>query len=161
MRSLIIRKIIPADDTPLAKIIRSSLEEFKANKPGTVYFDPTTDHLTDLFKTAGSAYFVAEAEGVVAGGCGIYPTQNLPPDTCELVKLYLAPAYRGKGLGRQLMETCIEAAKQAGYKNVYIETMPELTVAVPLYEKMGFAYLPSPSGNSGHDGCSIWMLKKL
>lgn len=158
---LIIRKITAADNAALAKIIRRSLEEFNANKPGTVYFDPTTDDLAAVFATPGSTYFVAEENGQLLGGCGIYPTQNLPAGTCELVKLYLSNASRGKGLGKQLMQQCLEAAKDLGYKNVYLETMPELTIAVPMYEKMGFNYLEGPMGNSGHDGCSIWMLKKL
>lgn len=158
---LTIRKITAADNTALAKIIRTSLEEFNANKPGTVYYDPSTDDLAAVFAAPGSIYFVAEEGGQLLGGCGIYPTQNLPAGTCELVKLYLSKAARGKGLGKLLMQQCLEAAKYLGYNNVYLETMPELTIAVPMYEKMGFDYLKAPMGNSGHDGCSIWMLKKL
>lgn len=158
---LTIRKITAADNAALAKIIRTSLEEFNANKPGTVYYDPSTDDLDAVFATPGSIYFVAEEDGQLLGGCGIYPTQNLPGGTCELVKLYLSKASRGKGLGKQLMQQCLEAARELGYNNVYLETMPELTIAVPMYEKMGFDYLEAPMGNSGHDGCSIWMLKKL
>ena len=44
-----IRKIEPTDNNALAKIIRDALTEFKANKPGTVYFDDSTDHLFELF----------------------------------------------------------------------------------------------------------------
>ena len=159
--TIIIRQITATDNAALAAIIRTALEEFKANKPGTVYFDITTDNLFDVFKTAGSIYFVAEAQGIILGGAGIYPTQNLPHSTCELVKLYLSNAARGKGLGKLLMQKCFEAAKNLGYNNIYLETMPELNIAVPLYEKLGFAYLQAPLGSSGHTGCNIWMLKKL
>ncbi|WP_462253811.1 GNAT family N-acetyltransferase [Ferruginibacter sp.] len=161
MSTVIIRTILPEDNKALAKIIRNSLEEFKANKPGTVYFDDTTDNLSAIFKTPDSIYFVAETDGVLLGGGGIYPTQNLPAGTCELVKLYLCNAARGKGIGKLLMEKCFTAAKDLGYKKMYLETMPELIIAVPLYEKMGFTYLQSPQGNSGHGGCDIWMLKDL
>jgi putative acetyltransferase len=89
MNNIIIRTIQATDNFVLAKIIRNALEEFKANKPGTVYFDDTTDNLSEVFKTAGSIYFVAEENGTVLGGGGIYPTQNLPAGTCELVKLPL------------------------------------------------------------------------
>ena len=41
-------------------IIKNTLKEFGANKPGTVYFDPTTDHLFELFSAPDSAYFIAE-----------------------------------------------------------------------------------------------------
>lgn len=161
MCAVTIRNILPKDNASLAAIIRSSLTEFKANKPGTVYFDPTTDDLYEVFKTPGSTYFIAEENGLLLGGCGIFPTANLPVGYCELVKLYLSPAARGKGLGKLLMEKSMQAAKELGYTTIYLETMPELTIAVPLYEKLGFTYLPGPLGNSGHDGCSIWMVKSL
>ena len=161
MNNIIIRTILPEDNRALAKIIRNSLEEFKANKPGTVYFDDTTDNLSEVFKTPDSIYFVAEVDGILLGGGGIYPTQNLPAGTCELVKLYLSNAARGKGIGKLLMEKCFTAAKDLGYKKMYLETMPELNIAVPMYEKMGFTYLQSPQGNSGHGGCDIWMIKDL
>lgn len=156
-----IRQISVSDNEALAKIIRQSLVDFKANKPGTVYFDPTTDNLFEIFKTPGSIYFVALQDGQLLGGGGLYPTPNLPANTCELVKLYLNAGARGKGIGKLLMEKCFEAAKKLGYKNIYLETMPELKIAVPMYEKMGFEYLPAPMGNSGHHGCDIWMLKQL
>jgi len=44
---------------------------------------------------------------------------------------------------------------------VYLETMPELKQALKVYEKFGFRYLEGPMGNSGHTGCSLWMLKTL
>jgi putative acetyltransferase len=161
MEEYIIRTIEPGDNKALAKIIRDSLEEFKANKPGTVYFDETTDHLSEVFKTPGSIYFVVELSGEISGGGGIYPTANLQAGTCELVKLYLAANARGKGVGKLLMQQCIAAAKYLGYKKIYLETMPELTIAIPMYEKMGFTYLQAAQGCSGHTGCDVWMIKDL
>ncbi len=156
-----IRLIEPKDNIALAAVIRAALTEFGANKPGTVYFDPTTDQLYQLFETPGSVYFIAENENELLGGCGIFPTIGLPEKTCELVKLYLAPAARGKGLGKALMLKAMDWAKEAGYEQVYLETMPELSNAVTMYEKLGYNRLPKSIGNSGHDGCSIWMLKAL
>ncbi len=94
-----IRPIAPNDNVALAKVIRDTLTEFGANKPGTVYFDPTTDALYELFRTPGAVYFVATIDNSLVGGCGIYPTENLPNGTCELVKLYLKMEARGTGLG--------------------------------------------------------------
>ena len=161
METITIRTIQPGDNAALAKVIRQSLEEFNAHKPGTVYFDRTTDNLYDVFKAAGSKYFIAEENGVLLGGGGIYPTKNLPAGICELVKLYVSNTARGRGLGKLLMEKCFAAAKANGYAKMYLETMPELNIAVPLYEKMGFTYLPGPLGSSGHHGCDIWMIKDL
>jgi putative acetyltransferase len=156
-----IRPIEPGDNEALAKVIRTALAEFGANKPGTVYFDPTTDALYELFRTPGSFYYVATIDEVVVGGCGIFPTDNLPDGNCELVKLYLAKEARGTGLGKQLMEISLSWAKENGYTQVYLESMPELAKAVSIYEKVGFKSLDGPLGNSGHCGCDIWMIKAL
>ena len=156
-----IRAIRPSDNPTLAGIVRNTLAEFGANKPGTVYFDSTTDALYELFKQPGASYFVVEIDGKIAGGAGIYPTQGLPPDTCELVKMYLIPEARGLGLGRTLIEKSIELAKDLGYRKIYLETMPELRQALKVYARFGFEYLTQPMGNSGHTGCSLWMLKEL
>jgi putative acetyltransferase len=159
--TLIIRAINPNDNHNLAKIIRSALEEFGANKPGTVYFDPTTDALFELFQTAGSAYFVAEEGGILLGGAGFFPTAGLPDGVAELVKMYLQPEARGRGLGRLLVNKTEELAKKMGYAGLYLESMPELTHALTMYEKMGYHYLEGPMGNSGHTGCELWMYKDL
>jgi putative acetyltransferase len=156
-----IRNIEWSDNAQLAVIVRDTLTEFGANVPGTVYFDPTTDALYELFQTPRSAYFIAEMEGKIVGGGGIYPTENLPSDTCELVKMYLLPEARGIGLGRMMMERCLETAQSNGFEQVYLETLPELKQAVKVYEKFGFEYLCAPLGNSKHFGCGLWMLKKL
>ncbi len=155
------RPIRQEDNAAMAAIIRSVLTEFKANKPGTVYHDPTTDDLTTLFTAPGSAYRVLEVDGKLVGGSGIYPTEGLPAGCCELVKLYILPEARGKGYGRLLIHECFDIARRSGYQQVYLETLPELKMAMSLYQSCGFKYLGKPLGNSGHFGCDLWMLKDL
>ena len=159
--NLQLRSIQPHDNPALAQIVRNTLAEFGANHPGTVYYDPTTDALYELFQTEGAGYFVACIDDKLVGGAGIYPTNGLPDDTCELVKMYLLPEARGIGLGKILIEKSLSFAKEKGYKRVYLETMPELKQALKVYEKFGFSYLSGPMGNSGHTGCSLWMIKKF
>ena len=156
-----IRTVEQTDNEALAKLIRTTLKEFGADHPGTVYYDENTDHLFEIFQTSCSIYFVAEFNNEIVGGGGIYPTQGLPKDTCELVKMYLYPHARGIGLGKLLIQKCIDYAKEAGYKNIYLETMPELQQALKTYEKFGFKYIDHPMGNSGHFGCDLWMFKQL
>jgi putative acetyltransferase len=155
------RRIDVMDDRRIAQIIRQVLEEFGAAREGTVYTDETTDHLSKVFLKEGSAYWVAEENGIVSGGAGIYPTDGLDEDTCELVKMYLLPEFRGKGLGQSLLDRCIAFAIESGYRKCYIETMPELKGAIQLYLKNGFLPLNAPLGNSGHHGCSMWFIKDL
>jgi putative acetyltransferase len=161
MEHIHIRQIKESDNQSIAVIVRTSLAEFGANKPGTVYYDPTTDDLHKLFQTKASVYFIAELDAVIVGGAGIYPTDNLPPGYCELVKMYLSKEVRGMGLGRHLIDKCLQWAKENGYTHCYLETMPELNKAVSVYEKFGFSYLTGSLGNSGHFGCDVWMVKEL
>jgi putative acetyltransferase len=161
LEQILIRPIEPEDNAQLAVVVRNTLTEFGANHPGTVYYDPTTDALYELFRQPRSAYFVAEYKGQILGGGGIFPTAGLPNDTCELVKMYLVPEARGIGLGKSLIEKCFEKAKEFGFCRVYLETMPELKQALTVYEKFGFRYLDGPMGNSGHFGCERWMIKNL
>lgn len=156
-----IRPIQSSDNCELAVIVRNTLAEFGANRPGTVYFDSTTDALSELFLMPLSNYFVAETEGKILGGGGIFPTEGLPEGTCELVKMYLLAEARGIGLGRTLIELCLQAARENRFQQVYLESMPELHLALKIYAKFGFEYLSAPLGNSKHFGCGLWMLKKL
>ena len=159
--NITIRPIEKKDNAALAKIVRDTLAEFGANHPGTVYYDPTTDTLFEVFQRDGAGYFVAEIDNKLMGGAGIYPTDGLPAGTCELVKMYLLPEARGLGLGKTLIEKSLALAKENNYGYVYLESMPELKKALTVYEKFGFTYLNGPMGNSGHFGCELWMLKKI
>ncbi len=153
-----IRSIQKEDNPFLAKIIRDDLTEFNAANPGIVYFDSTTESLFELFANNPLAnYFVAELNAEILGGAGIYPTENLPEKTCELVKMYLSPKARGLGLGKILIQQNIDKAKELGYTQIYLESMPELTKAIDVYKKFGFEFIKCSLGNSGHSGCDVFM----
>ena len=156
-----IRRINKGDNVLLAELIRKVFREFKIDKPGTVYKDPTTDSLYELFEDPGSSYWLAEESGVMLGGCGIYPTSGLPVGCAELVKFYLSAESRGKGIGKALMETSMLWAKEFGYMQLYLESFPELNKAVSMYEKAGFKTQLKPLGNSAHYACTLWMIKDL
>lgn len=158
---MVIRRLEKNDNREIAELIRAVFREFKIDKPGTVYTDPTTDDLFTLFQTPGSIYWIAEDHGVIIGGCGIFPTPELPDGCAELVKLYLSSSHRGKGFGLLLMEKSIASAKELGYTRLYLESLPELSKAVGMYQRAGFTHLPHSLGNSGHYGCTIWMEKDL
>jgi len=156
-----IRPIQQGDNQLLAELIRNVFHEFGIPKTGTVYSDPKTDRLYELFQEPGSCYWVAEEDGRVAGGCGLFPTERLPEGCVELVKFYLLPESRGKGIGRSLLEKCIESAKQMGYTQVYLESFPQLGKALYMYEKAGFRQIEEPLGYSGHFACTLWMVKDV
>lgn len=162
LEEISIRTIQKKDNEALAFIIRNTLTEFGANHPGTVYYDESTDHLFEVFQESPPAiYYVAENNNEIVGGAGIFPTPGLPDGVCELVKMYLIPQVRGIGLGKLLIQKCIDTASELGFNSIYLESMPELKKALTVYEKFGFKYLDKQLGNSGHFGCDLWMLRKL
>ena len=156
------RKIEAADDVIIAKIIRANLEKLHLNIPGTAYFDPELEHLSVYYDSEPSKriYFVAlDAEGQVIGGVGIAEFDGI--DACaELQKLYLDDSVKGKGYGKELMQIAEEWARAAGYKNLYLETHTNLSVALKLYEKMGFHRVEKPCSTQ-HSTMNRFYLKKL
>ena len=156
-----IRQVKESDNPHLAKMIRKVFEEHNAPKNGTVYSDPTTDYLYESFQIEKSVLWVAENNNIILGCCGVYPTNGLPKQCAELVKFYLPKESRGKGIGKILMERSIDWAEKFGYTELYIESLPQFSKAVNMYEKQGFIQLKNPLGASGHTSCNIWMLKNL
>jgi len=160
--SVEIRLIQKEDNKALSKTIKEVFHEFDAAKEGTVYSDPTTDYLYELFeKEKKSECWVAIEDGVILGCCGVYPTEGLPDGCAEIVKFYLSATARGKGIGRQLMEASEASAIKFGFNQLYIESLPEFGKAVRIYEQQGYQTINKPMGNSGHPGCTVWMLKDL
>jgi len=156
-----IRNIQQADNAALARLIKSVFEEYRAPLVNTVYDDPRTLTMFETFLAPKCEYFVVEDEGDVLGGCGYFPTKGLPAGYAELVKFYFSPQLRGKGIGRKLLQKVIESARTDGYNKLYIESFPEFSHAVSMYEAYGFKHLPSRLGNSGHTATTIHMEKAI
>ncbi|WP_225036160.1 GNAT family N-acetyltransferase [Winogradskyella sp. SM1960] len=159
--TIVIREIEVKDNPKIAKAIREVLIEMGAPKVGTAYEDAALDCMTETYSDKKKAYFVVENGNDIIGGAGISPLDNHEGKVCELQKMYFMSEARGKGLGAEMMKTCLEFAKQAGFKQCYLETLPYMTDARKLYRKVGFKSLEKPMGNTGHYSCTVWMLKDL
>jgi GNAT superfamily N-acetyltransferase len=85
----------------------------------------------------------------------------LPEGYAELVKFYLSPEARGLGYGSKIFRQVIENACKAGYSHLYIESFPQFSGAVSMYERNGFVHIPQRLGNSGHTATTIFMVKDL
>lgn len=157
----IIRRIEAQDNQKIAALIKNVFVEYGIDQPGTVFSDPDTDHLFELFQVEKSAYYVAEEDGRLLGGCGIYPTAGLPQGSVEFVKFYLTAESRGQGTGKLLFQIVQNTARSLGYSTLYLESFPELTEAIEIYRALGFEQLDAPWGNSGHFACTVWMKKEL
>ena len=156
-----IRKIEPKDNLKIASVIRNIFEELDAPKVGTAYADPHLNTLFEVYQAENEIYFVVEEDGIILGGCGIGNLIDAEFKICELQKMYLAKEARGKGIAKELMQKCLEFAKQAGYDKCYIETLPFMKDAQKLYVKSGFTYIDGPMGSTGHNACDIFMIKDL
>ena len=162
MNSITIRPITAQDDQVIAEIVRQNLKAYHLEIPGTAYFDPELDCLSGYYcaQPDKRRYFVAELEdGTVIGGVGIAEFSGFA-HCAELQKLYLVDEAKGKGFGKQLMQTAEQYAKAAGYRLLYLETHSNLETAIGLYEKLGFRQIEKPAAVL-HSTMNRFYLKQL
>jgi putative acetyltransferase len=85
------------------------------------------------------ALVLAWVDGALAGCCAIRPLDTSDyPNAAEMKRLYVRRPFRGLGLGRALAESCLDAARQAGYACVLLDTLSDMEAARALYEDLGF-----------------------
>ncbi|MCF6280550.1 MAG: GNAT family N-acetyltransferase [Flavobacteriaceae bacterium] len=156
-----IREIQSNDNQQIATIIRTVLIEYGVPKVGTAYEDKALDMMFETYNKPKSCYFVVVHNKTILGGAGIMQLQNIEKNICELQKMYFSSEARGKGLGLQMMQICLDKSKEFGFKKCYLETFPYMENARKLYKKVGFESLNAPLGDTGHYSCNMWMLKEL
>ncbi|MDD2675330.1 GNAT family N-acetyltransferase [Flavobacterium petrolei] len=161
MENYIIRKINKEDNPEVAQLIRAVFDELDIPKVGTAYEDPYLDLMYEEYNKPKSVYYVVENNGRIVGVAGIAPLANEADSICELQKMYFLPETRGIGIGTEMMEVCIQSARNFGFEKCYLETMPFMLDAQKLYKKTGFEYISGPMGSTGHVSCPVWMLKEL
>ncbi|MCP9267325.1 GNAT family N-acetyltransferase [Xenorhabdus sp. XENO-1] len=161
-QNYVIRAITPQDNTGIAAVIRQvSAEHGLTADRGFAVADPILDTLYEVYSQPRSAYWVVEMDGEVVGGGGVAPLAGGDDDICELQKMYLSSALRGKGVARQIVKQSLEFGTEQGFKRCYLETTEILQAAIKLYEKLGFSHLGEPLGNTGHSDCEVRMIKAL
>jgi putative acetyltransferase len=157
----LIREIQSKDNEQMAQIVKDVLIEMGAPTKGTAYEDKALDDLHAAYQKPKAAYYVIEHKNTIVGGGGISQLDNFEGKTCELQKMYFLPIARGKGLGSEMIQRCLRKAKEFGYDECYLETMPYMKAAQQLYRKHGFVNISEPKGNTCHYSCDVWMIKKL
>lgn len=142
-----IRPIAPRDDAAIARIARTALRAHGLDIPGTAYFDPELDHLSSYYAAdeRNRAYFVAvDYQDTVLGGAGFSAFPSF--DRCaEVQKLYVAETARRQGIGAALMDAVEAAARERGFRHLYLETHSNLEAALRLYEHLGFELIERPA----------------
>ncbi|MFS4457089.1 GNAT family N-acetyltransferase [Maribacter sp. 2304DJ31-5] len=161
MGSAVIREIQKNDNPEVAKVVRKVLVDLGVPKVGTAYADEALDHMYENYNVPRATYFVIEEDGKIIGCAGVAQLDNFEGNVCELQKMYFLEAARGRGLGTQMMNVCLERAREFGFDQCYLETMPYMEAAQKLYQKSGFTYIDAPMGNTGHYSCPVWMIKDI
>ena len=161
-KNICIRPITRSDDPVIAEIIRTNLKKFHLDIPGTVYFDPEVDHLSEYYNMLPDKrhyFIVTDRAGQMLGGCGLAEFDGF--DRCaELQKLYLIDAVKGKGISKYLVQVVEDFARKAGYKKLYLETHTNLEIAIRLYEKVGLQQIDRPESVQ-HSTMNRFYLKEL
>jgi putative acetyltransferase len=131
-------RLRPADNKDcedVARLVYGVLEEYGL-KPDPACTDADIKDIESSYFGRGGTFFVLETEdGSIVGAYGLYPIDE---QTCELRKMYLHKAHRGKGLGKFLLEDALSKARQLGFEKMILETASVLKEAIALYKSYGF-----------------------
>ena len=133
--------IEPAADADMP-VVRRLLEEYTRWIDVDLAFqeiDAELDGLPGDYAPPGGILLVARLEGTPVG---VVAYRRLDDRTCEMKRLYVHASARGHGLSRQLVAALLSCARDAGYVEMRLDTLPMMGAAQRLYESLGFYDIP-------------------
>lgn len=137
--------ITPESAEDLA-ITREIFTEYAQQLGIDLCFQNFESELADLpgeYSAPAGALLLALVDGEVAGCCGLRALDAVDyPNAAEMKRLYVRKAFRRFGLGRQLAEAMLDAARVAGYHSVLLDTLDDMESARALYAELGFTEIP-------------------
>lgn len=134
--------ISEAIDTAAVETARGLFREYQEALGVDLSFQDFETELQTLpgeYASPRGRLLLALEDGAPAGCVAMRP---LTSDTCEMKRLYVRPEYRAAGLGRQLAERLIAEARSIGYQRMYLDTLPTMSGAQRLYERLDFKEIP-------------------
>lgn len=102
-------------------------------------YDEELEHLDRKYGLPAGRLYIAFYDGEAAGCIGL---RKIDEKNCEMKRLYVRPAFRGKGIGGRLVQKIIGDAKEIGYAHLLLDTLPFLTSALRMYQGCGFCEIP-------------------
>lgn len=106
-------------------------------------FDAELASLPGEYGPPRGALLLALVDNEVAGCCALRPLDTVDyPNAGEMKRLYVRKAYRGFGLGRQLVEATMDKAREAAFESILLDTLDDMEAARALYEDLGFIEIP-------------------
>lgn len=143
MSDIVLRR---ADSPGLVEATRGIFLEYARSLSVDLGFQGFEEELARLpgdYALPGGSLWLAMSGEVVAGCCALRPITDVDhANAAEMKRLYVRPAFRGLGLGRQLAEAVLDDARLAGYSCVLLDTLDEMETARALYEELGFVEIP-------------------
>jgi ribosomal protein S18 acetylase RimI-like enzyme len=103
-------------------------------------FDQELATLPGAYAPPRGCLLIARQRAEIVGCVALRP---LDAERCEMKRLYLRPAGRGQGAGRQLAESIIAAARAIGYRRMVLDTLAQMPAARALYASLGFREIPA------------------
>jgi putative acetyltransferase len=151
-----LRRARNKDCDNIARLVYGVLQEYGL-KPDPACTDADTKDIESSYFGRGGTFFVLEDKnGSIIGAYGLYPIDK---KTCELRKMYLHKAHRGKGLGKFLLEDALSKARQLGFRMMILETASVLKEAIALYKSYGFVEYKADHLSSRCDQAFTLVLK--
>ena len=134
---------------------RAIFQEYADSLDVDLCFQGFQDELAGLpgdYAEPRGTLLLAWVNGTVAGCCALRPLDSSDyTNASEMKRLFVRHSFRGLGLGRQLTEAILDAARKAGYSCVLLDTLDEMESARALYEDLGFQEIP-PYYHNPHAG---------
>jgi len=161
MKTWKIREIKAEDNQQVKKLIQDVLVEMGVPKVGTAYEDKALEDMTAEYAGDKAVYYVVEENDKIIGGAGVAALRGTTDPICELQKMYFLPEARGRGIGMEMIQTCMDYGRQQSFVQCYIETLPYMENARKLYQKSGFTSIDKPLGDTGHYNCTVYLVKNL
>ncbi len=120
------------------RLLRSYAAEFDGSIGASLCFQGFEAELAGLpgRYAPPSGCLLLAMEGDRPAGC--VAMRDRPGGTCEMKRLYVVPEYRGRGIGRLLVEEVVARAERAGYRRMVLDTVPDMAGAIALYRRQGF-----------------------
>jgi putative acetyltransferase len=148
--AIIIRAIESRDDDAMAGRLSERVSDSLGSDPDSKL------SLSDIYAAPRRAYFVIERDGLIVGGAGIAPLTCDFTHIAELQRIVLLPMSGQRGHARRLLDRCLDAAAEMGFRTCYAESRSIDAEMNDLLQVAGFQHLGKPLRDPTNTSCDTY-----